>query len=140
MAQIKILNVPKAGRQMLREYAVEYARLLNLKGLIVVQHDDELKSLGCAEHMAKGIYRIGLNLKLGNVATMLQTLGHEMLHVQQYAKGILKLADNGDITWKGKAYPLKKRPEYHRQPWEISVMRRETILFYTAEHNINSKG
>jgi hypothetical protein len=57
------------------------------------------------------------------------TLAHEMVHVRQMAKGILK-THNGTSFWKGKKYT--KRTKYLDQPWEQDAFARQEIVFRRA--------
>jgi hypothetical protein len=54
------------------------------------------------------------------------TLAHEMVHVRQFAKGILKVK-NGVNYWKGKRFT--KRTKYLDQPWEQDAFARQEIVF-----------
>ena len=57
------------------------------------------------------------------------TLAHEMVHVRQLAKGILK-AEGGNKWWRGKKY--SKRTKYLDMPWEIDAFARQELLFRRA--------
>jgi hypothetical protein len=57
------------------------------------------------------------------------TLAHEMVHVRQMAKGILKTI-NGTHHWAGKRYT--KRTKYLDQPWEQDAFARQEIVFRKA--------
>ena len=54
------------------------------------------------------------------------TLAHEMVHVRQFAKGILK-SKNGVNYWRGKRY--SKRTKYLDCPWEQDAFARQEIIF-----------
>jgi hypothetical protein len=54
------------------------------------------------------------------------TLAHEMVHVRQFAKGILK-SKNGVNYWKGKRY--SKKTKYLDCPWEQDAFARQEIIF-----------
>jgi hypothetical protein len=54
------------------------------------------------------------------------TLAHEMVHVRQMAKGILKVVD-GKNYWKGKRYT--KRTKYLDMPWEQDAFAKQEIIF-----------
>ena len=61
------------------------------------------------------------------------TLAHELTHVAQFAKGILKPTARGRTlgrTWKGKFYKLTH--PYLDQPWEIQAFERQEIIFRRA--------
>ncbi len=57
------------------------------------------------------------------------TLAHEMTHVRQMAKGILKTV-NGSTYWNGKKY--SKKTPYLDQPWEVDAFARQEIIFRKA--------
>jgi hypothetical protein len=57
------------------------------------------------------------------------TLAHEMVHVKQLAKGILK-SEKGVNYWNGKRY--SKRTKYLNQPWEIEAFSKQELLFRRA--------
>lgn len=57
------------------------------------------------------------------------TLAHEMVHVKQLAKGILR-AENGVKYWRGKRY--SKRTKYMNCPWELEAFAKQEILFRRA--------
>ena len=54
------------------------------------------------------------------------TLAHEMVHVRQFAKGILR-SKNGVSYWKGKRYA--KKTNYLDRPWEQDAFARQEIVF-----------
>jgi predicted metallopeptidase len=61
---------------------------------------------------------------------MATTLAHEMVHVRQLAKGIMRFA-HGDVRyWKGKKYT--KKTKYLDMPWEIDAFSRQEILLRRA--------
>ena len=57
------------------------------------------------------------------------TLAHEMVHVRQMAKGILKVK-NGKNYWRGKQY--NKRTKYLDRPWEQDAFARQEIILRRA--------
>ena len=57
------------------------------------------------------------------------TLAHEMVHVRQMARCILKTVD-GKNYWKGKRYT--KRVKYLDQPWEQDAFARQELIFRRA--------
>ena len=58
------------------------------------------------------------------------TLAHEMVHVRQMAKGILKPQGNGVNIWAGKKYG--KRTKYLDMPWEQDAFARTELLLRKA--------
>jgi hypothetical protein len=57
------------------------------------------------------------------------TLAHEMVHVKQMAKGILKSVAKGR-TWGGKLYT--KKTKYLDQPWEQDAFAKQELIFRRA--------
>lgn len=57
------------------------------------------------------------------------TLAHEMVHVRQLAKGILR-AEGGNKWWRGKKY--SKRTKYMDMPWELDAFAQQEIIFRRA--------
>jgi hypothetical protein len=62
-----------------------------------------------------------------NMAT---TLAHEMVHVRQLAKGMLKYLPNQSKMWMGKRYT--KKTKYLDQPWEQDAFARQEIILRRA--------
>jgi hypothetical protein len=58
------------------------------------------------------------------------TLAHEMVHVRQLAKGLMKLLPNQARVWMGKRY--SKKTHYLDQPWELDAFARQEIVFRKA--------
>ena len=57
---------------------------------------------------------------------MAATLAHEMVHVRQLAKGIMKFMPNNVRIWRGKRYT--KKTKYLDQPWELDAFARQEIV------------
>jgi hypothetical protein len=57
------------------------------------------------------------------------TLAHEMVHVKQLAKGILKTV-KGVNYWQGQRYTRKTK--YLNQPWEIEAFSKQELIFRRA--------
>ena len=66
---------------------------------------------------------------LASTIALSTTLAHEMVHVRQMAKGILKVTPRGTF-WRGKKY--KKSTPYLDQPWERDAFARQEIVFRRA--------
>jgi len=58
------------------------------------------------------------------------TLAHEMVHVRQLAKGLMKFLPNQARVWMGKRY--SKKTHYLDQPWELDAFARQEIVFRKA--------
>jgi len=57
------------------------------------------------------------------------TLAHEMVHVKQMAKGVLKTY-NGVSYWRGKR--VNKKVKYLDQPWEVEAFSKQELIFRRA--------
>ena len=77
-------------------------------------------------------------LKSQDINSMIKTLGHEMVHVKQYAKnelqsGVIVPARGGMkmySRWQGEIWkPKGKEDHYFDSPWEIEAYGREVGLF-----------
>ena len=58
------------------------------------------------------------------------TLAHEMVHVKQLAKGVLKNKQNGVNIWAGKRYSSKTA--YLDMPWEIEAFSKQELILRRA--------
>ena len=65
----------------------------------------------------------------GKLKEMGLTLAHEMVHVRQIARGILRTED-GKNYWCGKRYT--KRTKYLDLPWEQDAFARQELIFRRA--------
>ncbi len=70
-----------------------------------------------------------VSIKPGKWYEMGITLAHEMVHVKQLAKGILK-SENGAKYWRGKKY--SKKIKYLDTPWEQEAFAKQEIIFRRA--------
>jgi hypothetical protein len=70
-----------------------------------------------------------VSIRPGRLSDIGTTLAHEMVHVRQMAKGILKSVKNGH-TWAGKRYSNKTK--YLDLPWEQDAFARQEIIFRRA--------
>lgn len=64
-----------------------------------------------------------------SLIAMSTTLAHEMVHVRQMAKGILKVTNKGTF-WRGRKYT--KSTPYLQLPWEMDAFSRQEIVFRRA--------
>lgn len=65
-----------------------------------------------------------------SLLNMATTLAHEMVHVRQLAKGMLKYLPNENKIWMGKRYT--KKTKYLDQPWELDAFARQEIILRKA--------
>jgi len=97
--------------------------------LLVVKVDQDLEEMGTTVPLT-GIDTFLVVLKpTRNWVNLGVTLAHELTHVAQFAKGLLKPTAKGRL-WKGKLY--KVNHPYLDQPWEIQAFARQEIIFRRA--------
>ena len=97
--------------------------------LLMVKMDRELEDHGTTVPMT-GIDTVLVVLKPNrNFLELGVTLAHELVHVRQMAKGILKVTPRGK-KWRGKFY--SKSTPYLDQPWEQEAFARQEIVFRRA--------
>jgi hypothetical protein len=97
--------------------------------LLVIKVDSDLTELGTTVPLT-GIDTFLVVLKpTRNWVNLGVTLAHELTHVAQFAKGLLKPTAKGR-TWKGKFY--KADYPYLDQPWEIQAFAKQEIVFRRA--------
>ena len=58
------------------------------------------------------------------------TLAHEMVHVAQMSRGILRSGSRGEQYWSGRRYP--KNTPYLDRPWEIQAFSKQELLLRRA--------
>lgn len=85
-----------------------------------------------------------IGLKKQDINEMIKTLGHEMVHVRQYAKNQLQsgimVPTRGGLKmtsrWMGEIWkPKGKEHQYFDSPWEVEAFGREVGLFHKwVEH------
>jgi len=101
----------------------------NSRKLLMVKMDRDLKDHGTTMPLA-GIDTFLVVLKPNrNLLNLGVTLAHELVHVRQMAKGILKVTPRGK-KWRGKFY--SRSTPYLDQPWEQEAFARQEIVFRRA--------
>jgi len=97
--------------------------------LLMIKVDPDIEEMGTTVPLT-GIDTMLVVLKpTRNWVDLGVTLAHELTHVAQFAKGILKPTAKGRL-WKGKLY--KANHPYLDQPWEIQAFARQEIIFRRA--------
>ena len=76
-----------------------------------------------------GLDAFVVSIKPGSWQKVGLTLAHEMVHVKQLAKGILR-AENGNKYWRGKKF--SKKIKYLDTPWEQEAFAKQEIIFRRA--------
>jgi len=108
---------------------LEQLGLTNCKKLLMIKMDHELRDMGTTVPMA-GIDTYLVVIKPSrNLHVLGSTLAHELVHVRQLAKGVLKITPQGRM-WQGRFY--SKKTPYLQQPWEIQAFAQQEIVFRRA--------
>jgi len=106
---------------LLKELGLDHCRKY-----LMIRVDKDMEHAGTTVPML-GIDTILVVIKPVRDRMMLGiTLAHELVHVAQFAKGLLKPTKNGN-KWCGKFYP-RKTP-YLYQPWEVQAFAKQEIVF-----------
>jgi hypothetical protein len=106
---------------------IEQLNLQNSRKLLMVKVD-KIDTQGVTIPMDSiDTYLVVVNKQ--NITQMGITLAHEMVHVKQMAKGILKSHAKGNV-WNGKLYT--KKTKYLDQPWEQDAFAKQELVFRRA--------
>jgi hypothetical protein len=112
---------------MLTQLKLENCR----KGLLVRVYNECEDNQGVTIDLtgATGCYLIVIkpNRRLKEIGL---TLAHELVHVKQMAKGVLKGTKAGAHLWSGKRY--SKTTPYLDRPWEVEAFSRQEIILRRA--------
>ena len=112
---------------MVRQLGLEKSR----KALLIrVANECEGDTEGMTIDLSKwtGAYLVIIKPKR-NLVQLGLTLAHEMVHVKQLAKGLLKQKRSGH-TWLGKMY--SKKTPYLQMPWEIEAYSKQEMILRRA--------
>lgn len=119
----------KALVESLLPSMIEQLKLTRSRKLLHVIIDPDLEDLGTTVPL------IGIDTYLvvlrpsHDLVSLGSTLAHELTHVSQFAKGILKVTPRGK-KWKGKFYG--RNVPYLMQPWEIQAFSKQEIIMRRA--------
>ena len=110
---------------------IRQLKLENSKRVLLIRVADE-----CGDNQGATV-DLGINLGIvvvikphRNLKDIGLTLAHEMVHVKQIAKGILKTRKTGSYIWAGKRY--SKKTEYLSMPWEIEAFSKQELILRRA--------
>lgn len=110
---------------------IRQLKLENSKRVLLIRVADE-----CGDNQGTTV-DLGINLGIvvvikprKNLKDIGLTLAHEMVHVKQLAKGILKTRKTGSYIWAGKRY--NKKTEYLSMPWEIEAFSKQELILRRA--------
>ena len=107
---------------------IKQLKLENSKKVLLVRVANECDGQGMTMPL-NGLDAYVIVVKPGWFADMGATLAHEMVHVRQMAKGILKV-ENGVNYWRGKKY--SKKTKYLDMPWEQDAFSKQELIFRRA--------
>ena len=110
---------------------IEQLRLKNSRKVLVIKVSrndivEDNDGQTCYIPIVDGIMVV---LKPQSFERMGVTLAHEMVHVKQIAKGVLKTV-KGVSYWKGQRY--SRRVKYLNQPWEVEAFSKQELIFRRA--------
>lgn len=108
---------------------IRQLQLSSSKKSVIVTLQEECDDSGVTTEIPGIGYFVVINSKMSMIQTAL-TLAHEMVHVYQLAKGILKTGKSGKKIWAGKTFSAKTN--YLDQPWEIQAYSRQELILRRA--------
>lgn len=103
--------------------------LTKCKKLLMVKIDRELKCMGSTVPMPFIDTYLVLIKPTRDFYILGTTLAHELVHVQQLVRGVLKITPKGRM-WNGRLY--SKKTPYLQQPWELRAFAQQEIVFRRA--------
>ena len=111
---------------------IRQLKLENCSKAVVIRIADECEgnhgiTVDLSEHTGCYMVVVAPTRKLKDIGV---TLAHEMVHVKQLAKGLLKNKQNGVNVWAGKTYG-KKTP-YLDMPWEVQAFSQQELILRRA--------
>lgn len=104
--------------------------LANSKSAVLITLQSDFEDHGVAIPLpGLHMYLVVINSK-STLNELALTLSHEMVHVAQMARGIMKPAPRGATLWAGRLYP--KSTPYMDRPWELAAFSRQEIIMRRA--------
>lgn len=127
--EIQARGKSKKLLQLVMPSIIKQLNLTSSKKMVVItiQPDCDDDGLTVELPTANGYFvvlRTGMDIDNLGIA-----LAHEMTHVYQMAKGLLKQV-NGNSFWRGKKF--SKNTPYLSRPWEIQAFQNQELLFRRA--------
>ena len=108
---------------------IEQLGLTNSRKAVLIRLERDCEGMGMTVPMDivdSYVIVIQPNMSIKDIGL---TLAHEMVHVRQMAKGILKTR-NGSKFWAGRR--VGRHVQYLDQPWEQDAFARQEIIFRKA--------
>lgn len=131
--KFEIQGEPSKKKFILESLMPEFIHSLNLEKcskMILVNLEENSSNTGSTVFIPQiNLFFVSLNLKKSLMEVCL-TLSHEMIHVKQLAKGILKNVDDGSYIWSSKPYP--NDTPYLDRPWELDAFAKQEIMLRRA--------
>ena len=117
--------------EMLLPNLLTHLRLNSSRKFLHIIVDKEVQEHGVTLDLTPATGALLVVLKPSKSMTEIgMTLAHELVHVKQMARGILKYGKRGSIFWCGKRY--SKNTKYTDSPWEIQAFSKQELLFRRA--------
>jgi hypothetical protein len=121
----------KAAIHALATWLIADMKLARFKAEFSIILTKEALNLGACHEIIPGtMYAIVLDSSQG-LASTLQTLCHEFVHLKQFLTGKLGYNGEGGVIWCGMVF-CPKKTDYYCQPWEIQAFKEEILLFRRA--------
>ena len=110
---------------------IQQLKLENSKRVLLIRVADECgENQGITMDLGQNIGIVVVVKPRRNLKEVGLTLAHEMVHVKQLAKGVLKTRKTGSFIWAGKRYG--KKTEYLSMPWEIEAFSKQELILRRA--------
>jgi hypothetical protein len=108
---------------------IRQLNLENSKKVVVVRVENDCEGMGFTIPVdcLDGYIVV---IKPASLESMAETLAHEMVHVRQMARGLLKSDGKGNHFWCGKKY--SKKTKYLDMPWELDAFSKQEIILRKA--------
>lgn len=122
---MKILTV----NPRLEKATKKLVKILGIKKAAAIIITEQLDNPACQGKMVSpepNVYVVNINPLAKN---SLETLAHEMIHVEQYDSGrlsIVKTIFGTNIKFEGKTY---SNIDYNLQPWEVEAFAKQKSLY-----------
>lgn len=135
--QFEVVGRSSKKRKFLEAIMPSLIRQLKLessKASVLVTMENDCTEAGITVPMpGANMYFLVLNSK-PSLEALGVTLAHEMVHVAQMAKGILKGGTRGSQYWSGVRYP--RSTAYLKRPWEVQAFSKQELLLRRALEDI----
>ena len=104
---------------------IEQVGLRSSRSQLLIMIHSDMEESGLAVPLMSNVYCVSLNSRL-SLNELAVALAHEMVHVAQMVKGLLKAGPRGGHYWAGKFYAASTA--YLDKPWEIKAFARQELI------------